>query len=121
MLLEEGLALLFGQLLKRHDGLLPDGGLVEGGEDFEGRNQDVALGRIAAALAQLEQLLGHLHEELVIVVHFVDYFDQVRYEFVPHAVVSWVDQHVPSTLAMAEILEAALSLRVGLSLLSSSM
>ena len=68
--------------------LLPDGGLVEGGEDFEGREEDVAFIVILAIGFEFEEALGDLDEELVLVVHLLDDLDEVGDEFVADAVVA---------------------------------
>jgi hypothetical protein len=95
--------------------------LVEGGEDAEGVDEGGEFVGVAAVAFELEYALADFVEEVVVVIHLFDDFDEVGYEFVFDAVVAWVDGGVPRTEPITDILVAALSLREGLSLFSYSM
>ena len=70
---------------------------------------------------EVEYAFADLDEEVVIVVHLFDDFNEVGDEFVLDAVVAWGGRAVPRTEPITDILVAALSLREGLSLFSYSM
>jgi len=71
-------------------------------------------------LLEIEYPFAHFDEKLVVVVHLLDDFYKVGDELLFDTTMTCMVAEIPNTDPIAEILLAALSLREGLSLLSSS-
>lgn len=93
--------------------------MIERGKDSEGVNECRYLFRVAADSFEIENAFTNFSEEVVVVVHLFNDFDEVGNELIFDSVVAWVYARVPRTAPMRYILLAAFSLREGLSLFSS--
>ena len=106
------------ELLEAGNGFVPDGGLVERGEDSEGVDERGEFGRSGAVVPEFEDALADFHEKLVVVVHLFDYLDQVRDELLFDSIVAFVIRELPRTSPITGIFPAAFSFSEGLSLFS---
>jgi hypothetical protein len=105
-------------LFETGDGFVPDGRLVERGEDSERVDERWDFGRIGAVASKFENALADFHEKLVVVIHLFDYLDQVRDELLFDSIVAFVIRELPRTSPITGIFPAAFSFSEGLSLFS---
>jgi hypothetical protein len=108
------------QSFEAGDCLVADWGLVERSEDSERIDEGGDFVGVAAEAFEVEDAFADLDEEVVLVIHLFDDFDEVGDELILDPAMACLVCDVPRTDPMREILVAALSFREGLSLFSSS-
>lgn len=108
-------------MFETSDSPVSDWGLVQGGQNAEGVDEIGHFFRAIGIFFEFENAICDFEEKVIVVVHLFDDFDEVGDELIPDSVMAWVRRGVPRTAPMTAILEAALILRDGLSLLSYSM
>ena len=98
------------QLFEALDRLVPNWRLVKSCENAKGVDKGGYFGGSVGVPFEIEDAFADLDEEVVVIVHLLDDFDEVGDEFFLDPRVTWMRKNVPRTAPMRDIFPAALSL-----------